>query len=211
MLILLLSACSADLALGQENGSPADTASGTTTDSGATTTATDSDETGTEDLVEPGWFAVDATVTIAEGAPVAAPAAVTLTVVGTDTQTQLCELTLPSDALSPGTPPDASLWAWWTLPVLASDACAVLPDTVGLGLGPMVADLRAALGSSGLDGVADSLYGAYVSPNGAGPWAFGVGGTTTDFEGDDAAAAPLPDGSYQITTLYLVALPSQAR
>jgi len=208
MLIALVLACSDENAIGSAKDA-SDSASGATEDTDESTTPTDSTDTGTAPTVPPRWFAVEATLSIAGGVPVASPASVTLTVVGEDATTPICELELPTDAGVAGTPPDPSLWAWWSFTVDDSDTCAVLPGSIGLGVGPMVADLRAVLGASGLDVAADSLYGAYASADGEGPWAFGVAGTSADYAGDDVAAAPLPDGAYQLRPLYLLPLPEQ--
>jgi hypothetical protein len=61
---------------------------------------------------------------------------------------------------------------------------------------------------NGLDTDASTLYGLYIQygAEDAPIWVFGVAGTAENFSGIDepAAAAPLPDGSYDIETLYLL-------
>lgn len=156
----------------------------------------------------PTWYVVRAALSIEGGLAVPTGAEVTVDIVDADLERVNCSFSLAIDALD-AAPESPGEGVWWELPVDApNDACAALPASLILGVGALPSDVRARLGSVGLDDVADSLYGAWILPDGAeSPSAFGYAGTAADLAGDDAAALPPPDGAYTLSPLFLLALP----
>ncbi len=186
-----------------------------TAESDATTGTTDESDSGVTDAdtavpPDPAWFAVDATLSVAGGTAVSAPATTFVTVVGADLETVLCEIELDTTGLTPGPAAVGGVWLWWTLEVQPLDrSCADLPTTVALGLGALLPDVRAQLGAVGLDGASGALYGAYLTADDAAAVSFGVGGTTDAYAGVGEASEPVPDGLYTLRTLFLVPLGSE--
>jgi hypothetical protein len=159
--------------------------------------------------LEPAWYSVRASLEILGGAASGQGAAVSIEVVDADLVRIDCVVTLTADSVRSDTPDTETGTLWWSMPVVPSDetpACAPLPSTLRLGVGPLHADARARLGAVSLDDVADSLYGAWID-TGPEPAAFGYAGTSLDLAGDGPADLPPPDGRYTLAPLYLLALP----
>ncbi len=201
---LLLSAGCADYALDNAELAPGND----------TARVMDTFDTGEEDPDSggeprsPAWYVVRAELAVENGAPSAQGAQVTLDVVDADLVRTDCIVELATDGIVAGdAATDDSVPLWWELPVVpATETCALLPETLVIGLGAMVPDVRAQLGTVDHDDIAESLYAAFLLLDGDAA-AFGYAGTVTDLLGDDAATNPPPDGLYQLAPLYLVPLP----
>lgn len=198
----LLAAC-ADYALeaGKRENAADDGGGDDDNDSGSADTAED-------DTPPPDGWAPLATLAIVGGLPSADGAVVDVEFVSAEEDATSCTVTLDVAALTPDVAADATeVWAWWEFDVVTADvACALLPATLGLGVGELLPDVRARLGADGYDDVADSLFGAYVRVDGGEVWTYGYAGTEADLAGDDLAAAPPPDGTYTLAPLYLLPL-----
>lgn len=114
--------------------------------------------------------------------------------------------------------PDPTIYHWWRLSLEISDgedACAApLPQSLLFGLGAMHPDIAPALPEHELDGVSDSLYGAYANldpehTSADTAFVFGFAGTAADRAGASVAVTgpPMPDGDYAFTGYYLFAVP----
>lgn len=172
------------------------------------TGADDSSDGDTAAPPEPSWFTVRAVIDVTAGVP--SLSQLSVIVVDVDMTTVVCELAQDPALAVVGTPPDADVASWLVETLTPGDAdCAELPSPLGIGIGTLPADVRAQLGPSGLDDVADSLFGAYVRAPEADTEdlaAFGYAGTTDDLAGDDAAVLPPPDGQYVLNPLFLLKL-----
>jgi hypothetical protein len=203
---LLVSAC-ADYDLSNAKGEADDGSEPADADTGGTT---DSDpDSGMDDIVPDGWI-VRADLAIVAGEPTPQDAVVLIDMVDSVEGGIACTVALDTSGMTAGVSPDADVWAWWTLDVVALDEpCAELPEAIGLGVGELLGDVRAGLGAHGYDQVAGSLYGAYLGADDGSLYVFGYAGTDADLAGDDDAAteAPLPDGLYHLAPLYVFALP----
>lgn len=193
MLALALVGCSSDGSLvdyAMEGGS-------------ATTSAPPEDEDVSEAF--PAWYAIEAVLVVAEGAPSAAGSSVTVEVVDDTRSEVLCSAEVAATSIIASS--DGPLGVWWELDLADLDLCASPPPLEGVGIGELVPDVRARLGAVGLDEVADSVFGAWLQEEGGPPLSFGYAATDTDLTGDDVAELPPPDGSYSVRTLLLSALP----
>jgi len=172
------------------------------------TGAGDSSDQDTAPPPEPSWFTPRAVIDVVAGVP--SLSQLSVIVVDVDMTTVVCELAQDPSLAVVGTPPEADVALWLVEPLTpGEDDCAELPSPVGIGIGTLPADVHAQLGPSGLDDVADSLFGAYVRAPEADTEdvaAFGYAGTTDDLAGDDAAALPPPDGQYVLNPLFLLKL-----
>lgn len=167
-------------------------------------------DTGGSDSAElpPASYTLRATVTVSDGAPSVEGAAATILVVADDDATVLCEVPLSVDGLAVGNSGSEDVPAWWTMEVNpTARACATLPTRLGFGVGVLAADAAAMLDATDLGAVSASLYGAYIREGNGPVYVYGWAGTKLDTSGDDEAALPLPDGTYTLTPLYLLALP----
>jgi hypothetical protein len=207
MRILLLSTLLAACAEGTNVKGGGDD-SGAAGDTGLGDTAEDGGDDDSGESLPPEWFTLEARLQVLGGEAVADGAEVTFLAVAKDRQTVACEVPLVVSGVTIEAPDSAEVALWWAFTVeAADDACAPLPTTIGLGVGELGADARAQLGAVGMDTVAESLFGAYLQVDGAGPSLYGWAGTESDAAGDDPATLPPPDGVYGLHPLYLVALP----
>ncbi len=169
-----------------------------------------SDTGGTDSLPppDPAWYAPRAVVEVVGG--VMSLSQLSAQVVDSDLVTVICVIQIDATAGVAGPSPDPAATLWMDVTTTPNDMdCATLPVAFGLGIGALPADIRAQLGPSGLDGVADSLYGAFTrSPDVATTVvsAFGYAGTHDDMEGVAPAAAIPPDGEYTMNPLFLLRL-----
>lgn len=204
LLLLPLVACSADSALtkeGDTSGGAADTGGFDGDDS-----AGDTADTAAE--LVPAWYTIAARLTVSGGAASTKGAEVTAVVVADDEVTPVCEVPLDVTELTVGKSPVPEVAYWWELAITpAKEACATLPPSIELGLGEMGPDVLARLGAEGLDGVAGSLYGAYLREPAGDVYIYGWAGTEADLAGDSEALSPPPDGVYTFAPLYLLRLP----
>lgn len=198
LLLLLVAACGADAYTGDadtgQNGPPFD-------DSGLDD---DSADTGAD--VRAAWFAPAGELTVTDGLPAPAPAALRISVRGDDADDELCVVPLDVSGLVAGASPDPAVPHWWELDLVATDPCAPLPDHLGLGVGAITPDVVARLGAVGLEEAADSLYGAYVRVDDGEVQVYGWAGTDADQTGGTPAASPPPDGTYTLGPLYVLPL-----
>lgn len=193
----------AENALSAKGEAPADTGEPDFTEDTAVDSASPPvDET-------PAWFALGATLTVAEAQPVAAGVTVTMVVYADPPGEPLCEVTPTLFGVAAGVPPDPAITTWWEMDLVAAAACAILPSHLGLGIGSLHPDVRARLGADELDAVADSLYGAYARVDEGAAYAYGYAATKADLAGDNVAKPPPPDGTYAIVPVYLLGLPEQ--
>ncbi len=106
--------------------------------------------------------------------------------------------------------PDLPLYGWWTLSFDASPCGEEEPAALNVGIGAWDAQLDGPAAAQNLDGSA--LYALYARRGATDPvWVFGATGTAEQFNGyaGPVTGPPLPDGRYELRTLYL--LPLQAR
>ncbi len=200
-LLVPLGAC-ADDNPPAERGGPEPTAP----DSGASDAVLED----TGEPLQPAWWVVRAQLAVVDGAGSLQDAAVEVDIVDADLERIACSFALDTSTLTVGVPDDADVAVWWELGVvLPADACATLPGSLGLGIGTLLPDVRARLGSVGYAEVADSLYGAFVRAGDTPLAVYGYAGTTEDRAGAGEAEWPLPDGRYTLDPLYLLALPAR--
>lgn len=170
----------------------------------------EADATDTGEVLLPAWWAVHAQLTVFQGVASIQDAAVEVEIVDADLERIACSFALDTTTLAVGTPDDADVAVWWDLGVAApADACATLPASLGLGIGRLLPDARARLGSVGNAAVADSLYGAFVRAGDSPLAVYGYAGTAANRAGAGQAEWPLPDGLYTLEPLYLLALPAR--
>jgi hypothetical protein len=199
-LLLLLVAC-ADYALSTGERGDMDTGSDAALDSGAA----DAD---TEEAIVADHWVLDGSVTLAEGLPAPELGALRVRTVRVSDGAPVCESAYDLDALVAADAPDDAVYAWWDGAAAIAPGCAGAPDALAIGLGALLPDLRARLGTVGHEGAADALFGAYLRHEDGAVVAFGVAGTESALRGEGVATAPPPDGAYQILPLY--ALPVEA-
>jgi hypothetical protein len=198
MPLLLLVAC-ADYSL-----SKGDAAAYETADTAAADTAVD--EGDTAEVVVPDHWTPRGRLSIVDGAAVPDGAELFVDTVRVSDGAVVCAAPYDTGLLIAATPPDPSLYQWWSGAVAAPDGCEGAPGTLSVGIGPLLPDLRARLGALGLEAAADALYGAYVSTGGTTVWAFGAAGTEAAYAGEGVADSPPDDGAYVMVPLYAVAL-----
>lgn len=202
LLIAVLAGCAED-ALSAKEGAASDTAGGDF-DSGTM------DDTGPPPpAAEPEWFGLSALLPVAAAQPVTKGVTVSLTVEADPPGEPLCEVTPNLFGVAGGVPPDPSIAVWWEMSLVAASPCATLPGRLELGIGTLHPEVRARLGALDLDGVADSLFGAYARVDGGEVYAFGYAGTEAALSGAEPARLPPPDGTYTVVPVYLLALPAQ--
>lgn len=170
-------------------------------------TAVSTDSGSPAEQLVPAYFAIRAELEVdAEGALTAN--SLTIEVVAEDGVELMCSF-LPELSwqvqVAPATEP---VYLWGRTPVDDTDACALLPDTLYLGIGELGPDARARLGAVGLDQAASALYGAYVQIPGGAIELFGYAGTAEGLSGSGEATAPPAPGIYSLQPLYLLALPA---
>ncbi len=153
---------------------------------------------------EPDHWVLDGLLTLAEGVPGAGELRVRTVRAADDAA--VCDAAYASDALVVATAPDPSVYAWWEGATATAPGCAGAPDTLDLGVGVLLPDLRARLGAVGLDAAGDAIYGAYVRDVDGVVRAFGAAGTEAALRGEGVATAPPPDGAYQLVPLYALAI-----
>jgi len=109
--------------------------------------------------------------------------------------------------------PDPAILTWWTLTpgewvgtCGEIDLAGAINPGLELGVGALDPEIRAAMEGAGIDAVgADSLNGAYVSPDGGDTlWVYGVAGLPGAYAGLEgpATAAPLSAGAWQLAPVY---------
>lgn len=201
LLTAVLGGCSAEYAMDAVPGE-ADSDRHATED-----TAEEDPDTGEPE--EPAWYVVRADLAVVGGVASEVGAVVAVEIIDADLQRIDCVVDLAADLVSAG-PVDAEAGlVWWDVSVRASPApCAPLPAVLSLGVGALHPDARARLGTVGHDGIADSLYGAWLRADAGEPMAYGYAGTAADLLGDDPSVLPPPDGTYRLAPLYVVPLPA---
>lgn len=158
---------------------------------------------------DPVWFTPRAVIDLTAG--LMSISQLVLIVVDSDLVTEICDVHVDPAAGVAVASPDPAVAVWLDVTVSNSpEDCAMLPAALGIGIGELPGDVRAQLGPSGLDDVADSIYGAFArAPNEATTEvsAFGYAGTADDLAGDDLATLPPPDGQYILNPLFLLRIP----
>ncbi|MBW1878222.1 MAG: hypothetical protein JRI25_02010 [Deltaproteobacteria bacterium] len=191
------------------------------------------DDTGIVDLDDSGWdtdapgmdsplwFKLDGTLVISEGEATAAESTLLVqfladpdvTDTGSTSALLSCTNTPAIQSLTAAIPSDATLpiLGWWIVVLDQAEVAACpwdLPQNLHIGIGGLDAQLYPAMDVNGFNTDASTLYGLYIQYGAvdAPIWVFGVAGTLENYQGTDdpAAAAPLPDGSYDIETLHLL-------
>ena len=176
-------------------------------ESGMADTGSADDTDFAPDDATPQWWELAGTVTILDGAADANTSSLAVTLLDPD-QVSICsEQSLVRSIVDEASLPDAEIYTWWRVTVGRGDsACedSPLPRELLLGFGAMHPDIAAALGPAGLDTVANSLNGAYVSFDDDLIYAFGVAGPAEAFAGaaDSAITVPLADGEWQIVPIF---------
>lgn len=179
-------------------------------------------DTGAQDEVEwAAWFSVGGSWTLQDGAPVGLE--VVLGAWPEDPKgAPLCTSTRAASALRDVNSPDPSIYHWWLVDLGPDDAACAFADEVPrrliLGLGQLHPEMVPALDRFDLDTAVGSLYGAFAAfpdtsnLDGSVPYAYGFAGTSSDRAGagDAVGQAPLPDGTYAVTPVYLLAIPGAA-
>jgi len=219
----LLCACSSfDLV-----GTSTDT--GTYHDTGSISDTAAGVDSATPTVMAPAWFALDGTLQITAGAPVAtgstlrvtfhaaedAPAPTTADTASTSADTAAvptlpCTLTPTITAIAPEDAPNPAVsLGWWSLTLTANDdpTCPwILPPDLHLGIGVLDPALQAAMDLAGLQVDGSDLDGLYVQYGAQPLWVFGVAGTDEQFANTTAPpdAPPLPDGLYTLQGLHLL-------
>ncbi|GEM_PF-2459819 len=213
---VLMSGCMNDSSLNVRADTAGAPASG---DTGSETDATTADSA--TPPADPEWYRLDATLTLEEGLLLGS--AVTLEFLDRDLHvlTDCGETRETLGVVASVETPDPSIFHWWQIALgdsaAACDGTDTLPSELFLGLGQLHPEVEAQLLSLGLDQVAGSLYGAYVmlDPDQAQldaqdqlALAYGYAGTLEDLAGETTArsAAPLPDGDYAVSGVYLLPL-----
>lgn len=100
---------------------------------------------------------------------------------------------------------DLPLYGWWSIDLEPSASCPYGPDNLLLGIGAWDPQLDAAAAAQNLVGT--DLYALYARLNISDPvWVFGASGTSEQFNGTTppVTSAPLPDGTYQLRSLFLL-------
>ena len=209
--LLLLAACKADFDLATD--ADTDREVGAPSDTGTDDLDVDPD---TEGLLADG-MALDGTLVVVDG--------------GIDSSQTDLELSMyagsnlvctASTRVATSTPEDdiateEGAAAWWSLTLAetpdGSDCAAPLPLAIGLGVLPRDAALEPAADNAGLSDADTNAFSAALQlPEQSDAWLFGLLGTDSQFAGDDDADAsePLADGTYELTTLYLMPAPDSA-
>jgi hypothetical protein len=194
----------------------ADTDAGTADSDGVI--AADTGDTDASTPIPATYISVDGTLTITDGAVDTAASSLILGL-WSDAE-PLCPTdsddargAFAVDAATPAEAPvDVPLFGWWSLTLSPADpACSgAAPTELTLGIGAMDSRLESALAQQGYSAdVADEIYGLYAANGTDDAFVFGVAGTPGNFAGTDApvTSGPLPDGTYAITTLYLLPAP----
>jgi hypothetical protein len=178
------------------------------------------DDTSGWDGMTPGYWALEAEVSIEEGAPVPGDSSVTLRLLDAELASDglICTVTWPTPTFEILAAPDAMIFHWWSVApqeIFGGNCTAAqrrfLPEQVLLGIGELFPDVAAVLDSTGYGEVSGSLYGAYVQPSteaDAATWAFGIAATDSGYAGETSpvSAAPVPNGTYRVEPIFLLPL-----
>ena len=212
-IFLLLAGCSADLALMDAFDENAE-------DTGSGVDVTDTDDDAAVDVPE--YWSIEGTLAITDGGIATESTSLMLSFWFAD-QTFCAD---PAKVLSTEEQltarPDESLDGWWALTLsheeLDDEGAFKIPsiETAGddfpvleLGFGPFDDRLTSASISNGIDPDNTSIYGLYTNDTQAPErlLVFGVAGTDEQYEQPDAMTpgAPIADGLYRLTALYLFA------
>lgn len=160
-----------------------------------------------EEMLVPGYFALRAELEVdAEG--VLTANSLTVEVVAEDGVELMCSFVPELSWQAQAAPATEPVYLWGRTTVDDTEACALLPDVISLGIGELGPDARARLGAVGLDQAAGALYGAYVQIPGGAVELFGYAGTTEGLSGMGEAGPTPAAGVYSLQPLYLLALPA---
>ena len=126
-----------------------------------------------------------------------------------ETQTTLCSETLQvvtgtAEVLNDATVP---VYGWWSIITDPSTCGTDLPLGLKIGIGAWDPQLEPAAIAANLYG--GSLYGLYTQADPTDPvFVYGAAGTSAQFSGNEPPVSygPLPDGTYQLRSLYLLPL-----
>lgn len=209
--LLLLSACSSSYDL--------DASTDTDVEVGAPS------DTGSDDLdFDPDTehppadsMALDGTLVILDGAINHDQTDLTLAMYAGTTHVCTASTLVAQSTPEPATAAEQAAAAWWSLTLTetpdGSGCAAPLPLALELGVLPRSAALEPAADSAGLsDDDTNAFSAALQLPDQPDAWLFGLLGTDDQLAGDTDADAsqPLADGSYELTTLYLLPAPDGA-
>lgn len=203
LLFLAASGCT-DFALEAAEGATGarDTGTGEAADGGADSANDDADN------YVAAWYTLAASLQIAEGIPTTNGAIVRFVLGDAALVRQDCA-PLELVSLVVTDPPAETFYAQWSLDVPAETGCVAtdlaLPLTLGIALGPLDPEVRAQLGTVGLDQEASHLWGASFSADGGALLPFGYASAAIDA---DASVAPT-DGTYVLEPLLLQPVPGE--
>lgn len=158
---------------------------------------------------------LEGVLTVLNGNIVPAQSSLEITLFADDLE--LCTAGIVIEASLPSTvdDPDVTASSWWELelaPSTTADALscgAPVPATLGLGAAPYDPQLASAADSAGFEDDGSALYSALAQfPAGDAVYLFGVMGTDAQFDGmsSDDPSAQVEDGTYTLSTLYLLPL-----
>ena len=184
-------------------------------------------DTGAHDFqVEATWWSLSGSLTITDGVVGKSDAALTLAFSGeADGNTvSVCDATPTLLAVTPSEPtdPDVEFAQWWTVELTVPNPLGCVPSSFaeesagplsfGLGVGPVDPLLGPALDAAGYpwDPWSGALHGLYLQTSPNDPlYVFGVTGTASQLSSTSPTPVEegaLPDGTYQLQSLYLIPL-----
>ncbi|MCO4746464.1 MAG: hypothetical protein KC912_16825 [Proteobacteria bacterium] len=183
-------------------------------------TASDSTNDTAGETVRADWVKISGALAIASGVADATGSSMSWTFYDPKLA-PICSIDTPLTELVETTPPiDEPIVAWWTVttdPSVDDTACAkARPAELRVGVGALSPQLYPAMSAASLETDTSMLYGLYIQVSWEDPideqtplWVYGVAGTQGSYDGDESPVlvGPLPDGSYTLDALHLIAMP----
>lgn len=186
-------------------------------DSGESETGNESDTDTAPGLPDATWARLSGQLALVDGAVDIAGSSLAWSFYDASL-TSVCAYAAPIATASELTPPDPSVYGWWSVSTDDTDddgSCAYArPAELELGLGAVDPQLYPAMANADVDDSA-SPYGLYAKvgwdaiDEDTPLWVFGIAGTDGAFDGSEPAVseAPLPDGVYTLEPLHLFSVP----
>jgi hypothetical protein len=154
-------------------------------------------------------------LTVLDGNIIAEQSSLEITLFNGDFELCTADVFIQAAELSVVDDPSVVASSWWTLSLAPGDTDAALncdapvPSTLGLGAAPYDPQLASAADSAGFEDDGSTLYSALAQlGTGEAVYLYGVLGTDAQFDGmsADDPAAQVEDGTYTLSTLYLLPL-----